>query len=336
MIETGVEPLRPGYRPLGLQLAITTASVTVADSVPEESITLAAEIPKGIDEGGVRNETANAADLSHSCPVCQKPFRNAKAVRMHMPTHGPKRFQCEFCAKHFVRLSQLNTHRTMHTGERPFECPVCARRFAQACMVQVHLRTHTGAKPFRCAHCEKCFAQAANLKRHEETHTDVRPYVCRACGKRFQRKFTLQMHEKRHGGLAVGDCDPIERLSTKRQQPATTKSQPEPTAMPTRSQPSAGSADKPFPCQVCRKTFAQASSLQVHMRVHTGDKPYPCDVCPKTFRQWTHLNRHRCVHTGQKAFGCSRCEKRFARLESLQAHERKHERAAAEIGHFPG
>lgn len=400
----GIEAMRPGYRPLGLQLNIKPNSESdffkreqsadkvelesIAGNEVVESVTFSADLGERIDEIDIAVDTdvehnehdaissAKTSDeettestpnlrssppaVPQACPVCAKVFRSVKAVRMHMPTHGPKRFQCEFCAKRFVRLSQLETHRKTHTGDRPFQCEVCARRFAQACMVTVHMRTHTGAKPFQCAHCSKRFAQAANLKRHEETHTDVRPWECRACGKRFQRKFTLQMHEKRHGQVAAADApvageatagdhtgnnetnghDAIERVSTKQRQRAPTNRRAKPTATSKKSQllgdfglelppgvPADGFiGDKPFPCMVCRKTFAQAAILQVHMRVHTGEKPYQCLKCLKSFRQWTHLNRHQSVHTGEKTFGCSQCDKYFARLQTLQIHERTHKR----------
>lgn len=140
------------------------------------------------------------------CPICGKILRNAKALRMHMPTHSAKRYQCEYCPKRFVRLSQLETHQRTHTGDRPYECTVCSRRFAQSVMVQIHMRTHTGQKPFQCVQCDRGFAQAANLKRHEQQmHAGVgaQRYDCGICGQSFQRKFTMQSHEKRHEAKAL-------------------------------------------------------------------------------------------------------------------------------------
>uniref|UniRef100_A0A1A8IJA6 C2H2-type domain-containing protein n=1 Tax=Nothobranchius kuhntae TaxID=321403 RepID=A0A1A8IJA6_NOTKU len=81
---------------------------------------------------------------------------------------------------------------------------------------------------------------------------------------------------------------------------------------------------KPYSCDVCRRSFSQKTSLNTHMRIHTGQKPYSCDVCERSFNQKTHLNRHMLVHTGQKPFCCDVCGQRFSRKAHLIRHTRIH------------
>lgn len=36
-----------------------------------------------------------------------------------------------------------------------------------------------------------------------------------------------------------------------------------------------------FQCSICAKSFSQSSSLNKHMRVHSGERPYKCVYCNK-------------------------------------------------------
>lgn len=56
--------------------------------------------------------------------------------------------------------------------------------------------------------------------------------------------------------------------------------------------------EKPFKCEVCSKTFTQASSLSVHMKVH-GEKEFKCSFenCTKSFGQEVCLNKHMLKHS---------------------------------------
>ncbi|KAG8973270.1 hypothetical protein FRC05_008984 [Tulasnella sp. 425] len=62
----------------------------------------------------------------------------------------PKNYVCKVCNKAFERRASLETHMTVHSGQRPHKCPVpqCARDFSVRSNFRRHLRTH-GLDPRR-------------------------------------------------------------------------------------------------------------------------------------------------------------------------------------------
>ncbi|XP_073725283.1 uncharacterized protein [Misgurnus anguillicaudatus] len=84
------------------------------------------------------------------------------------------------------------------------------------------------------------------------------------------------------------------------------------------------SGEKPYYCTECGNDFSAKEALNVHQRIHTGEKPHRCSVCGKSFSQHGNLVRHQRTHTGKKPHRCSVCGKRLSRRDHLVTHQRTH------------
>ncbi|XP_065105073.1 uncharacterized protein [Paramisgurnus dabryanus] len=84
------------------------------------------------------------------------------------------------------------------------------------------------------------------------------------------------------------------------------------------------SGEKPYYCTECGNVFSTKQSLKVHQRIHTGEKPHSCSVCGKSFSQHDYLVSHQRTHTGEKPHRCSICEKSFSQHGNLVTHQRTH------------
>jgi uncharacterized Zn-finger protein len=131
-----------------------------------------------IEEHGIVNrETKKEEVRSHECEVCKKTYSKLSKLQRHFLVHtGERPYICKVCDKSFTEKGKLKRHSLSHTGERPHVCDMCNRSFTLLCNLKTHILTHTGERPHNCKFCGKSFTQLCNFKKHDMIHTGERPH----------------------------------------------------------------------------------------------------------------------------------------------------------------
>uniref|UniRef100_A0A670K238 Zinc finger protein 142 n=1 Tax=Podarcis muralis TaxID=64176 RepID=A0A670K238_PODMU len=80
------------------------------------------------------------------CPLCSKPFRSKRAVKIHqleghhvrIKHEGEKPHKCPYCEFSTTRRYRLDAHQSLHTGVGRIACPTCGQTFGTNSKLRIH------------------------------------------------------------------------------------------------------------------------------------------------------------------------------------------------------
>jgi KRAB domain-containing zinc finger protein len=267
-------------------------------------------------------EVSREKDLDNVTDQLKKRLRSYKGDTIcNSNKRQIRKYQCEECGKHFLKLDVYEKHVKSHRGKTCFICTECGKEFRRKHEFQQHSRTHTGEKPHKCRFCGRTFSQKNSMKRHLTKHIELEDKVqdindelsgkiCNLCGKEFDDKKKFEIHMRKHAGVKPYVCDICQREFSQSSNYHKHLRQ--------------HSNKKSHKCPICSRGFNDSSNLQSHIRTHTGECPFVCDVCGQGFNQSTTLQMHLRTHTGYKPYTCHFCGKGCARKDALDKHLRSH------------
>ncbi|XP_004842747.1 zinc finger protein ZFPM1 isoform X2 [Heterocephalus glaber] len=113
-------------------------------------------------------------------------------------------------------------------------------------------------------------------------------FPCKDCGIWYRNERNLQAHLLYYCASRQGASSPAA---------AATEDKPK--------EPYPNERICPFP--QCRKSCPSASSLEIHMRSHSGERPFVCLICLSAFTTKANCERHLKVHTDTLSGVCHSC-----------------------------
>ncbi|XP_077290057.1 uncharacterized protein LOC143913888 isoform X1 [Arctopsyche grandis] len=255
------------------------------------------------------------------CATCKVEFPDNFHYTEHLKIHP---LECLTCGKFFNRRPNLQLHIKRHFGIKDYKCSACDKRFITKQKMIEHYNIHTGKTPVKCSLCDLYFRRHSNMVQHRNRHhfqikKKLRDYVC-FCGEVFHSKKKLAWHKEIHDDRPKACLHCNEKFIH--------------TASLTRHirrthnkyfVPDEKRKSENVECTECNNVYLK-SSIEMHMKTHTGGKPHSCVICNKNFTTKWNLKLHKWTHANRssKPFKCALCKGAFIRQADYVSHMNAH------------
>merc|ERR1719336_953338 len=94
------------------------------------------------------------------CNICGKRLKRQSSLDLHLRQHtGTKNYMCDACDATYFTASALRNHKVNKHMEvkETFLCTFCGKGFTKKANLESHITLHTGEKRYSCTQCDKKF-----------------------------------------------------------------------------------------------------------------------------------------------------------------------------------
>ncbi|XP_071776711.2 uncharacterized protein LOC139928172 [Centroberyx gerrardi] len=213
-----------------------------------------------------------------TCPVCNKTFLRATAMRRHQEIHSSNRdlkYQCPNCDKRFRDQYDMNRHnmRVHEKEEITFDTKLEDADDPSTSQILDNKN---------CFLCGKYFARRVDMERHMKSHSEDRPYKCAYCEKKFKHPYVLKRHQKE-----ICKSKDLKKPVAVGKFAETQGSDPQLSLE--------GLTDGKI-CPICSRILPCTADITKHLRSHTEERPFICVTCEKGFKYKDTLKKHQIIH----------------------------------------